>query len=350
MTHRTLIILILIQVLTLPLHSAPTVESELRDTAIEIGKQTELRIKISGSARTSIEFPSYDSLQSLSPGIEVLSQRDTTSGDYQIRAYTITSFDTSVVKIVPLQVKIEGKTYQTKELPLKILSMPIDTANVDQIKSLKGSMEPPFRLSEWVVPFLLSVITLLVSLVITYIIIRIKDNKPIIRRVRLTPYIPPHKAALTEISKIKSEALVESDDSKAYYTRLTDALRRYMQGRYGFNAMEMTTDEIISSIENINDPEAIHELNELFTTADLVKFAKARPDISANDRNLLNAINYIQNTKKEEVVETSPEEVVIVDIRSKRSKRILYGCILIALIAITITTTYLIRQIYILNY
>lgn len=349
MTYR-IFLFIFLQALTFPLHSTPTVEMELRDTVVEIGNQTELRIKVSGTSLPSIEYPSYDSLQSISPGIEVLSHHDSDSGGYQIRTYTITSFDTTVSKIVPLQVKIDGKPYQTGELPLKIQSMPIDTSNVDQIKSLKGSMEPPFRLSEWFIPFLLSIITLLVSLVIIYIIIRIKDNKPIIRRVRLTPYIPPHKAALTEISKIKNEALAESDDSKTYYTRLTDALRRYMQGRYGFNAMEMTTDEIISNIEKVNDPDAIRELNELFTTADLVKFAKARPDISSNDRNLLNAINYIQTTKKEEVVETSPEEVVIVDIRSKRSKRILYGCILIAIIAITITTTYLIRQIYILNY
>ena len=350
MTRRVFSIFILLYAVIVPLYSIPTVESGINDSVIQIGKQTELRIKISGSASPSIEFPAYDSLQSISPGIEVLSQKDSTNGDSHIRTYTITSFDTTVTTIAPISVKIDGKNYSTQELPLKISSMPIDTANVDQIKDLKGSMAPPFTLSEWILPFTLSFITLLVSLAITYIIIRIKDNKPIIRRVRLAPYIPPHKAALKEISKIKKEALVESDDSKAYYTRLTDTLRRYLQGRYGFNAMEMTTDEIISNIEKVNDPDAIHELNDLFTTADLVKFAKARPDISANDRNLLSAINYIQHTKKEEVAETSPEEVVIVDIRSKRSKRILYACIFLAIIAITITTTYLIKQIYILNY
>ena len=332
--------------------AGPELEAEIVHSTIKIGGQTEIRLKASTIDNTSIEFPSFDSLQYISPGIEVLSQKDslTPSGTMHIRTYTVTSFDTAVHKVPSLKVKLNGKEFVTNELPFKVISVPIDTTNVEQIFDLKGPMEPAFDISEWTFPFILSIITLIVSLIITYIIIRIKDNKPIIRRIRLNPYIPPHKAAMNEISKIKEDALWESDDSKTYYTKLTDILRRYRQGRYGFNAMEMTTDEIINQIEKVNDPAAIHELVKLFTTADLVKFAKAHPNISDNDKNLLNAINYIQQTKKEEVAETSPQEVVVVDIRSKRSKRILYTCIVIALIAITIATSYLIKQISILNY
>ncbi len=352
MLHKICILFILCTAVAVPMSATPEIEAEIVRSTIKIGDQTEIRLKASTNGSTSVEFPTYDSLQTLSPGIEVLYQKDSssTSGRTQIRTYTITSFDTAVHQIPSIKVKVDGKDYMTKELPLRVLSVPIDTTNVEQIYDLKGAMEPSFDISEWYFPFILSIITLIVSLLITYIIIRIKDNKPIIRRIRLTPYIPPHKAAMNEISKIKDDALWESDDSKTYYTKLTDILRRYMQGRYGFNAMEMTTDEIISEIEKVNDPSAIQELGDLFTTADLVKFAKAHPAITDNDKNLLNAINYIQSTKKEEVVETSSQEVVVVDIRSKRSKRLLYTCITIAFIAMVIATSYLIKQISILNY
>ena len=327
------------------LHANEPVKAVLSRSKLKLGDQTELKVIVSSSMTSTVEFPSYDSLQSITPGVEV-----STSSSERIRIYTITSFDTAVNNIPPIEIKVDKTTYSTKELPLKVLSVPIDTAEVEQIFDLKEPMEPSFDIHEWLLPFILSIITLIVSIILTYIIIRIKDNKPIIRRLKMNPYIPPHKAAMAEISKIKEESLSENVDSKTYYTKLTDALRRYMQGRYGINAMEMTTDEIIASIEKVNDPDAIHELNELFTTADLVKFAKVHPDISENDKNLLNAVNYIENTKKEEVKELPPREVVVVDIRSRKAKRVLYISITITLIILALTATYLIKQLYILNY
>lgn len=328
------------------------VKAVLSRSKLKLGDQTELKVIVSSSANYTVEFPSYDSLQCITPGVEVLSFRDSfsTSGSERVRIYTITSFDTAVSNIPPIEIKVDKTLYSTKELPLKVLSVPIDTAAVEQIFDLKEPMEPSFDIHEWLLPFILSIITLIVGIILTYIIIRIKDNKPIIRRLKMNPYIPPHKAAMAEISKIKEESLSENVDSKTYYTKLTDALRRYMQGRYGINAMEMTTDEIISSIEKVNDPDAIRELSELFTTADLVKFAKVHPDISENDKNLLNAVNYIESTKKEEVKELPPREVVVVDIRSRKAKCILYISIIITLIILALTATYLIKQLYILNY
>lgn len=44
-----------------------------------------------------------------------------------------------------------------------------------------------------------------------------------------------------------------SEDQKAYYTLLTDVLRKYIKERFGFNAMEMTSSEIITRLQNEND-------------------------------------------------------------------------------------------------
>ena len=352
MKRRTYLFFLIYIAIVSSLKANENIDAVIGRTKLKMGDQTDLKVSVATASQTTVEFPSYDSLALIAPGIEVLSFRDSISrtNSEHIRIYTITSFDTTVTKIPSIEVTIDNKKVKTKELPFKVLSVPIDTTNVEQIFDLKEPMEPAFDVKEWHLPMLLSFITLIVSMILTYIIIRIKDNKPIIRRIKLNPYIPPHKAAMNEISKMREESLWESDDSKTYYTKLTDILRRYMKGRYGFNAMEMTTDEIIASIEQVNDKEAIKELNELFTTADLVKFAKARPEISENDKNLLNAINYIQNTKKEEVAESNQKEVVVVDIRSKKAKHVLYVSIILTFIALSLTVTYLIKQIYILNY
>ena len=63
--------------------------------------------------------------------------------------------------------------------------------------------------------------------------------------------------------------------------------------------MEMTSSEIISRLRESGDQKMIDELKELFNTADLVKFAKYQTLINENDLNLVNAINFIDQTKIE---------------------------------------------------
>jgi CHASE3 domain sensor protein len=87
---------------------------------------------------------------------------------------------------------------------------------------------------------------------------------------------------------------------KMYYTQLTDALRQYMEERFGFNAMEMTSAEIVAELRNHGDTE-LQELTSLFETADLVKFAKYTAGVSENDKNLLSAVAFINDTKQENV-------------------------------------------------
>ena len=101
------------------------------------------------------------------------------------------------------------------------------------------------------------------------------------------------------IDQIKAEHMTASEDQKEYYTRLTDTLRQYIRERFGFNAMEMTTPEIIFHLQESGDQTMIGELKELFETADLVKFAKYSTLMGENDMNLVNAINFIDLTKLE---------------------------------------------------
>ena len=62
----------------------------------------------------------------------------------------------------------------------------------------------------------------------------------------------------------------------------------------------MTSSEIIDQLLEMNDKEAISDLKLLFQTADLVKFAKHNPQMNENDANLINAIDFINETKQPE--------------------------------------------------
>ena len=125
--------------------------------------------------------------------------------------------------------------------------------------------------------------------------------------------------------------MVRADDPKEYYTRLTDTLRQYINERYGFNAMEMTSSEIIERLNNTDDPKMLDELRQLFTTADLVKFAKWSTLVNENDANLVNAIDFINQTKQENV---PTEEVVKPELTEEQQQSRKMRKVLIAVIAV----------------
>ena len=76
----------------------------------------------------------------------------------------------------------------------------------------------------------------------------------------------------------------------------------------------------------------------LFQTADLVKFAKHSPLMNENDMNLVNAVDFINNTKVEPDPNAKPEptEITVEEKRSKQGRMILLGSISIIVIAIVV--------------
>lgn len=315
-----------------------TVDAKLDSADIFIGQRIGLTLEVSADAKSNVELPEWDSLQQVAPGIEfVRAEKADTSllndGKRMMlsRRYFFTSFDSALYLIPEMDVKVDGKDYHSKRLALKVLTFEVDTLHGDSIFGIKEELAPPFDWAEWREVIWFFVLALLIGGLLGYVIYRLKTNKPIIRRIRNKKRQPPHKVAMQKIEQIKEEKIWQSEDSKEYYTQLTDTLRTYIKERYGFNAMEMTSYEIIQKLQEVNDEEAINELRELFQTADLVKFAKYSTLINENDRNLVSAIEYINQTKLEEPEQKpQPEVIVVEERRSKIAKWTLIGAIVLA--------------------
>ena len=99
-------------------------------------------------------------------------------------------------------------------------------------------------------------------------------------------------------------------------------MRKYIQERYGFNALEMTSSEIIEHLLEVSDEEGLRELRELFVTADLVKFAKYVTQINENDANLVAAVEFINNTKVEADPNAPAEPEIIRETDTKRENEV----------------------------
>ena len=85
---------------------------------------------------------------------------------------------------------------------------------------------------------------------------------------------------------------------KEYYSGLSDILRRYVERRFGFGAVEMTSSEIAQALgENEEARPAQHLLNNVMQTADLVKFAKMMPVAFENEQAITDAERFVELTK-----------------------------------------------------
>lgn len=282
------------------------VEQTVDSVGILIGEQAHLRLEVTMPKGARLEWPTLQLNQYVTPGVEVVAVADgktvETGKEQQkaCRVYTITSFDESLYALPALPVKVNGKTYRGGTSALKVITVDVDTLHPNQYYPPKDVQDNPFLWSEWR-PFLwLSVLTLALALLVFYLFVRLRENKPVITKLRIVRHVPAHQRALSAIEKIKAERMQQSEDQKAYYTQLTDTLRKYIQERFGFNAMEMTSSEIIGRLQENGDKKMLDELRELFTTADLVKFAKYSTLINENDLNLVNAVNFIDETKQDE--------------------------------------------------
>lgn len=317
-----------------------TVDASIDSLQILIGEQAHVKLEVSLDADKRAVFPVI--ADTLVRGVEVL---DVAKPDTQLlndgrralitQEYTITSFDSALYYLPPLEVVVDGQPYRSKALALKVYSpqVPLDPENPESFFPPKTVMDPPFAWEDWYM-FIACVLLLTPFLLLgIYFVKRLRDNKPIIRKVKVEPKLPPHQVAMQEIERIKQEKVWQKGQPKEYYTELTDTLRTYIKERFHFNALEMTSGEIIEKLLETNDKQAIADLRALFQTADLVKFAKHNPMMNENDANLLNAIDFINDTKEQEDpgAKPQPTEITVVEKRSLQTKLLLgAGAVLMA--------------------
>ncbi|MCR5678707.1 MAG: BatD family protein [Prevotella sp.] len=334
---------------------AQSVESAISSTQMLIGEQVAIRVTAHAKDTSHVSFPEELLLPTEVELLTAIPGDDVNEGNgmtARSRSYVLTSFTDAdtLFSLPPIQVMIDGKEYATKPLALKLMTIEVDTTKIDKFNGPKDIRNLPFSWDDddWnrILPASIAILLLLILGV--FLLVCLISNKPIISRIRIIKLIPPHQKAMKAIEEIKAERMATAEDPKEYYTKLTDALRQYINERYGFNAMEMTSSEIIERLMQADDPKSLEELKQLFQTADLVKFAKYSTLINENDANLVSAIDFINETKQENVPteEIIKPELTAQQQRSKTNRRILIGVIAIIALAVMALLTYVIWTVY----
>ncbi len=150
-----------------------TVEARIDSMMIFIGEQTGVTFTVSAPESLSVQLPAFEPRQMLTPGVEVVEiEPDDTvrsAGSKTIRRkLLITSFDENAYKIPEQTIKVGGREYKTNPLALKVLTVDVDTLNLDKFFPPKDVQDNPFLWSDWSALFWLSCIMFCLILIVIY--------------------------------------------------------------------------------------------------------------------------------------------------------------------------------------
>ena len=311
--YKTLLLTVMAVITLLPAAvnaQKVSVNARLDSTLMYIGGQMDLTVQLSQPKDVFIKFPVYT--DTITKSIEIVSQTpvDTAFLDNNrltlTKKYRITSFDSGLQYIPPMVFELAEDQvrdiYKTEPMALQVVN---PFKNVDPkkgIADIKAPLEAPFVIGE-IVPYLPWILlALAVIAIVIYLIYRYKKSKqPEGEAKKRKPKEPPHVIALRNLNRIKEEKLWQKDKVKKYHSELTDTIRQYIEDRFGVNAMEQTTEETLEAMKHVdlNDREVLDKLQQILELADLVKFAKFKPLPDENELSMINALFFVNQTKKE---------------------------------------------------
>lgn len=275
------------------------------DTAdILVGEQTTLHVTVTTDPNRRIIIPLPS--DTLMTGVEVISvsDADSTVADGRLvirRDILVTSFDSSLYLLPPF-IAIDGAdTIASNQVALKVSTVPVDVDNPEKFYDIKDVWKPPFVLADYY-PWIFGVLTALFLIcVIGYLVQRYRRHRSEVPVKPAEPELPPYETAIRELDSIKDQKLWQQGLNKEYYTQVTDTLRRYISRRYGVNAMEKTSEEILAIIERETDERSVYDtLRQVLRLSDYVKFAKLHPLPDENDESMRNAYLFVNQTKRTE--------------------------------------------------
>ena len=339
---KKIFILMLIALGPLALPAQVAVRQTLERTDIFIGEQVNLRVSVTVAPKARIDFPRI--ADTITGGVEVLeiSSPDTLQGeDHRLtvsRDYLLTSFDSALYEIPALEVEVDGKLYRAANaIGLKVSTVPVDTVDLDKASGPHGPVSLPFRWDKALTWSSLLLWVLFLS--ILALLLRIKNRRPVTRKVTIYPPRPAHEEALARIAQIKEKAGAASpDELRKCFDELTEVLKVYLQKRFGFETAQLTSGEIVRRLAETDNPEALRELREVLTTADLVKFADMGATQSETFRNLSEIVRFVGLTRLPDEALPKPEvrEVVVGDKTGRLIRRIAIATVALLVAAVVV--------------
>ena len=282
---------------------APTVAVRADKTQAHVGDAIAFSITSIGPRTMPVVLPANLELGQFSELSRTLDEKDLGDGrmrrefNLRVAAYEPGGFDIPSVELTYFGADGSVKSVHTQPVPITITSL---IANEPEPK-LKDNAGPlPVRQRDYVLIYIAGgILAAGIGAIIALLVRRrLRNRKP------AAPPVPPrpaHEVAMEKLDRLGG-VLAEGGDLRPFYFELSEAIREYLGGRFGFDSLEMTTEELVRAMRRVplESSRGIvgSEIEGWLSGCDLVKFAKVSPSPEQARGALETAIRIVAATKR----------------------------------------------------
>jgi hypothetical protein len=282
------------------------VSSSFDSTKIYLGDQINYTVTVEQPANQQLTIPLLK--DSLCKNIDIIAGPaiDTIRGDNGnikvIQKYLITSYDSGFYQVPPVyaEMKTQGglKRFYSDYSRLRVMRVKISPADTtSKIFDIVEPYKAPVTIGE-ILPWIF--LAIIGGGLIWYIFRYLKKRKA--AREGIMPVLnpdPAHVIAFRKLERLRDEKLWQKGEIKAYYTTLTEILREYLENRFRVYSLELTTEETLDNLlkTGFKKDDTYNLIKTVLTGADLVKFAKHKPEPSEHEAHFQNAWDFVMATK-----------------------------------------------------
>lgn len=224
----------------------------------------------------------------------------------------VQAFDSGTYTLPPFVYKSGTDSASSNRLTFNVI--PVNVTADDEISPLASVAEPDGKrfydwVPDWIIDFWWIFIIIVIAICLSFWAMR-KYKSGELPQILSKPVQTPWDEALSALSVLKERKLWEQGMEKEYFTQLTDILRVYLFKRFGINAMEMTTRQIMDMIYSSEFKDKKDYVKQILNVADFVKFAKVRPLPADSVSAYENAVKFVKETipADEKVLDSTKEE------------------------------------------
>jgi hypothetical protein len=228
------------------------------------------------AANNNINFDNFDTLK-------ISAEHISDIPNVYMVSFALTAYKTGTLDVEPA-----GITYITSSGGKRMFFTPPAAITVnsvlgsgsEDIKDIKPLKKFSMKFSH------IAAAVFLIAVIAALFVFLIKDISAKTRK--RTVAADPVSEALAALDKLLESAMIKNGDARTFYYGAAEILRTYISGKYGFNAMEMTSAELIKKFEDI--PEFSVSRRDLRQYLDIFNLARYA-GFKASERDMLDSLD-----------------------------------------------------------
>jgi hypothetical protein len=203
--------------------------------------------------------------------------------------FRLATFEVGMATIPPVTISYvsEGETKSIETQPIPIHVRSVLTPESKDILDIRGAIRP-----QWL-NILLIAVGVLTLAIILFVVLR--KRKKILEEKIEAPRPPAHEEALSALQYLES---LTDRTAKAFYSRLSEILRVYLERRFDVTALDRTTTELFQEMRSRHVASGLCvESRDILEVCDLVKFAKFEPADEERTADLDRVRQFVMTTR-----------------------------------------------------